>query len=62
MTPIQQLLERIAAEHLLIPTLDCRNSDGLDFHSVSVWAVKAALKAAFEAGRQSTNHNQGEPQ
>ena len=61
MTLIQQLLERIAAEHLLIPTLDCRNSDGLDFHTVSVWAVKAALKSAFEAGCQSTNHNQGEP-
>ena len=62
MTPIQRLLEQIAAEHLLIPTLECRNSDGLDFHTVSVWAVKAALKAAFEAGHQSTNQTQGELQ
>lgn len=60
MSPLSQLLEQIAAEHLLIPTLKCRNSDGLDFHNVSVWAVEAALNAAFEAGRQSINHNQGE--
>ena len=55
----QQLLQ-IATDHLLIETLETRNSDRLDFHDVSVWAVKAALQAAFEAGQQShiTNDNQ----
>ena len=55
----QQLLQ-IATDHLFIATLETRNSDRLDFHDVSVWAVKAALQAAFEAGRQShiTNDNQ----
>ena len=55
----QQLLQ-IATDHLFIETLETRNSDRLDFHDVSVWAVKAALQAAFEAGQQShiTNDNQ----
>ena len=55
----QQLLQ-IATDHLFIETLEIRNSDRLDFHDVSVWAVKAALQAAFEAGQQShiTNDNQ----
>ena len=55
----QQLLQ-LATDHLLIETLETRNSDRLDFHDVSVWAVKAALQAAFEAGQQSnlTNNNQ----
>ena len=48
----QQLLQ-IATDHLFIETLETRNSDRLDFHDVSVWAVKAALQAAFEAGQQS---------
>ena len=55
----QQLLQ-IATDHLFIETLETRNSDRLDFYDVSVWAVKAALQAAFEAGQQShiTNDNQ----
>ena len=55
----QQLLQ-IATDHLFIETLETRNSDRLDFHDVSVWAVKAALQAAFEAGQQShiTNDTQ----
>ncbi len=55
-----QQLQTIATDHLFIATLETRNSDRLDFHDVSVWAVKAALQAAFEAGQQShiTNDNQ----
>ena len=55
----QQLLQ-IATDHFFIATLETRNSDRLDFHDVSVWAVKAALQAAFEAGQQShiSNDNQ----
>jgi hypothetical protein len=34
-------------------TLETRNSDHLDFHDVSVWGVKSALMAAYEAGRQA---------
>lgn len=44
------ILTAIAQEQLGIPTLDVRNSDSLDFHEVSVWSVKAALTAAFNAG------------
>ena len=55
-----QQLQTIATDHLFFATLETRNSDRLDFHDVSVWAVKAALQAAFEAGQQShlTNINQ----
>lgn len=50
-TQIEQLLQSIADEHLFIATLEPRHSDRLDFHEVSVWGVKAALLAAFEAGQ-----------
>lgn len=55
MTPetLDALFERLARKHLLIPSLAERKSDGLDFHDVSVWGVKAALQAAFEAGQQA---------
>ena len=47
---LDQLLARIAQEHLLIDTLETRNHDRLDFHDVSVWAVQSALMAAYQAG------------
>ena len=43
----------IAKSHLHLETLETRNSDGLDFHEMAVWSIKAALEAAHEAGRQS---------
>lgn len=43
-------LSAIAREHLGISTLETRRSDALDFHDVSVWAVRSALAAAFETG------------
>ena len=52
MTNSKQLIGQIASEYLSIPTLEPRKSDSLDFHQVSVWAVEAALNAAFEAGSQ----------
>lgn len=61
---IELLLESIALDHLFIETLQTRHRDSLDFHDVSVWGVKAALQAAFEAGRkaasakQTPNHTQ----
>jgi len=36
-----------------IDTLEARHSDSLDFHSLSVWAIEAALLAAYEAGREA---------
>lgn len=47
---LDQLLARIAQEHLFIETLETGNSDSLDFHDVGVWCVKSALMAAYQAG------------
>ena len=57
-----QQLQQIALDHLLIATLETRSSDNLDFHDVSVWAIKAALQAAFDAGRNAAaNPSQTQP-
>lgn len=47
---LDQLLARIALDHLFIETLETRNHDRLDFHDVGVWCVKSALVAAYQAG------------
>jgi hypothetical protein len=47
---IRLLLESIALDHLFIEILETQHSDRLDFHDVSVWGVKSALQAAFDAG------------
>ncbi len=47
----ERKLEEIAKEQLFIETLETRMSDGLDFHDVSVWRVKEALRLAFELGK-----------
>jgi hypothetical protein len=47
------ILAAIAREHLFIPTLETRRADSLDFHDVAVWQVEAALKAAFDAGKNA---------
>ena len=48
----EALLLAIAQTHFPnIETLETRNSDGLDFHDVAVWAIRSALAHAFEAGR-----------
>jgi len=54
---IETLLERIALDHLFIETLETRHSDRLDFHDVSVWGVRSALLAAYEAGRQAAKQD-----
>lgn len=46
-----EVFAAIAAKHLRIETLEERKSDRLDFHEVSVWGVKAALEAAYAAGK-----------
>ena len=50
---LDQQLMQIALDHLFIETLETRHSDRLDFHEVSVWGIKSALLAAYEAGRQA---------
>ena len=50
---IQNISADGANNVLGIETLETRNSDSLDFHDVSVWGVEAALKAAYELGRNS---------
>ena len=45
-----KLLEQIAQEHLHVETLERRWGDEFDFHDCSVWGIKAALEAAYNAG------------
>lgn len=47
---LDQVLERIASEHLYIETLETQHRDRLDFHEVAVWGIKCALAAAYAAG------------
>ena len=48
----EALLLAIARTHFPnIETLETRNSDGLDFHDVAVWAIRNALEAAYTAGQ-----------
>ena len=49
-TTAETVLAGIASKHLWIETLAERKRDGLDFHEVSVVAVRKALQAAYEAG------------
>ena len=53
MKQIDDLLAAIARKHLLIETLEERNSDSLDFHDVNVRCVKDALLAAYRAGAEA---------
>lgn len=45
-----KILTEIAQKNFGIQTLKTQNSDGLDFHDVSVWQIKEALQDAFIAG------------
>jgi len=49
--PSETLPLEIAAKHFhSIETLQTQNSDRRDFHDVAVWAIRAALEAAYAAG------------
>lgn len=54
---IDKKIYEIAAKHLIEVAergdLETHNSDREDFFEVSVWALEAALKEAYEAGRKS---------
>ena len=56
-TTTERTIQKIAADHLSIDTLETRTSDSLDFHEVSVWGIKAALQAAFDAGHKTHGTN-----
>ena len=49
-TAPEALMLDIAKRHFCVETLDTRNSDGLDFHEVAVWAMRTALEEAYAAG------------
>ena len=49
------LLLEIAQRQFHLETLETRNRDRLDFHDVAVWALRAALEEAFEAGRSAAS-------
>lgn len=54
----EKTISQIAKEHLFIDTLEIRNSDRLDFYDCGVGGIKAALKAAYEAGRLAEKNKQ----
>jgi len=45
------MISDIAKRLLGIDSLETQHNDRLDFHEVSVWSLKEALEAAYEAGR-----------
>ena len=47
------LILEIAQRQFRLETLETRNWDRLDFHDVAVWAIRAALEEAFEAGHRA---------
>jgi hypothetical protein len=61
MNRLTRLLTGIALKQLGIKTLERRNSDSLDFHEVSVWAVDAALREAYWRGFQDADPNGYKP-
>lgn len=52
-TELPPVLAAISQRYFGTAALDTRNSDSLDFRDIAVWNLRAALEAAFEAGRQS---------
>lgn len=53
-TAPETLMLDIAKRHFFVETLDARMSDGLDFHDVAVWSIRAALIEAYAAGLAAT--------
>ena len=49
-TAPEALMLDIAKRHFSVETLYTRNSDGLDFHEVAIWSIRAALIEAYAAG------------
>ena len=49
----QETILNIAKRDLGLATLEEQKRDSLDFHELAVWEIKAALEAAYQAGRAS---------
>ena len=49
----KKAINKIANEILLIPTLEYRDMDHLDFHELSVGQLKRALEEAYAAGKRA---------
>ena len=45
-----EAVAKIAKELLGLDTIETRNSDEIDFSEQSVWQLRAALEAAYNAG------------
>lgn len=50
---MRNVLHRIARKYLRLETLDRRNGDSLDFHDLTVWQIRIALEAAYQAGERT---------
>lgn len=48
----EETVEKIAQDYLGF-TLKTQNSDSLDFHDVSVWAIRQAMELAYIVGQES---------
>jgi hypothetical protein len=48
-----ELLARIAKDYLKIPSLDGQGRDRIDFYDLHVTCIKAALEAAWKAGKEA---------
>lgn len=55
---VNSVIEKIAQQELGI-TLETQHSDDLDFHDISVWKLRDALKMAYAAGIKRANLNAG---
>ena len=53
MKQMRTVIKEIARNRLFLETLESRDSDILDFHSLPVWQIKEALTEAYEAGQQA---------
>jgi hypothetical protein len=52
MDDIRTIIEQIAREELEITTLQARNSDDEDFHTLAVWEIETVMERAYQAGQQ----------
>ncbi len=56
---MKQQIEQIAKKHFTsVQTLETRQRDSLDFHSVHIRSIVDALTEAYESGRRSAEKRQ----
>jgi hypothetical protein len=52
---MNRTLEQIAREELEITTLEPRNNDEEDFHTLAVWEIETVMERAYQAGFQAAS-------